>query len=211
MDFSGRLSFPTPRTGCRSPIRGVPPRAIIPGLLGKGPVFLLALVRNRANVLSVTFVNKLGSEQPLLGRRIPNIMVYANSADPLAILRHVDDEAIVDTARSAGLIVNRLDCRGDDLEVVIGLECFVHLRLVPQLLEKTRYDAEEGRNLGEQPVSRAVANCYGEKAIRAHFRASCHSISPRGVFDRPAQVQRREDPGRLLQDADPVLPHLELF
>ena len=159
----------------------------------------------------MTFVNELGAEQPLLGRRIPNVMFNAKSADPLAILRHVDDEAIVDTARSAGLIVNRLDCRGDNLEVVIGFEGFVHLRLVPQLLEKTRDDAEEGRNLGEQPVSRAVANCYGEKAVHAHFRASCHSICPGGVVDRPAHVQRREDPGRLLQNADPVLPHSELF
>ena len=189
----------------------MPPRAIIPGLLGKRPVFLLALVRNRANVLSVTFVNDLGSEQPLFGRRITNIMVYANSADALAILRHVDNEAIIDTARTAGLVVNRLDCRGDDLEVVVSLEGFVHLRLVPQLFEKTCYDAEEGRNLGEQLVCRAGSYSYGEKAIRAYFRASCHSVSPRSVLDRPAQVQRREDPGRLLQDSDPVLPHLELF
>ena len=60
----------------------------------------------------MTFVNKLGAEQSLLGRRIPNVMFYAKSANPLAILRHVDDEAIVDPARSASLVVNRLDGRG---------------------------------------------------------------------------------------------------
>ena len=189
----------------------MPPRAIIPGLLGRGPVFLLALVRDRANVLRVTFVNKLGAEQSLLGRRVPNVMFYAKSADPLALLRHIDDEAIVDTARSAGLIVNRLDGRGNNLEIVIGFKSFVHLRLVPQLFEEACDDAKEGRNLGEQPIGRAVANRYGEKAVRTHFRASCHGLFPRGVVDRPAHVQRREDPGRLLQYADPVLPHSELL
>ena len=211
MDYSERASVPAPRAGCSSPIRGVPPRAIIPGLLGKGPVFLLSLVRDRADVLRVTFVNKLGAEQSLLGRRVPNVMLNAKSADPLALLRHVNDEAIVDTARSAGLIVNRLDGRGDNLEVVVGFKSFVHLRMVPQLFEKARDDAEEGRYLGEQPVGRAVANGYGEEAVCTHFWASCHGLFPRGVVDRPAHVQRREDPRRFLQYADPVLPHSELL
>ena len=147
----------------------------------------------------------------MLGRRVPNVMLYAKSSDSLALLRHVDDEAIIDTARSAGLIVNRLDGRGHDLEVVIGFKSFVHLRLVPQLFEEARDDAKEGRNLGEQPVGRAVANCYGEKAVRTHFWASCHGLFPGGIVDRPAHVQRREDPRRLLQYADPVLPHSELL
>ena len=159
----------------------------------------------------MAFVNELGAEQSLLGRRVPNVMLDAKFANPLAILRHVDDEAIVDTARSACLIVNRLDCRGDNLEVVVGFESFVHLRLIPQLPEKASNDAEEGRNLGEQSVGRAVANCYGEKAVRAHFRARCHSFFPGGVVNRPAHVQRREEPGRLLKNADSVLPHSELL
>ena len=179
--------------------------------MGKGPVILLSFVRDGANVLGVAFVHDLGTEQLQLGWRITNLMVYAHFADLLAILRHVDNEAINDTARSAGLVINRLDCRGDDLEIVVRLEGFVHLRLVPQLFEQSCYDAEVGRNLWEHLVGRAVSNGDGKKAVRAHYRASCHSFSPRGVFDRPAQVQRREDPGRLLQDSDPILPHLELF
>ena len=43
----------------------MPPRAIIPGL-GKGPVVLLAFVRDGANFFRVAFVSKLGTEQALL-------------------------------------------------------------------------------------------------------------------------------------------------
>ena len=84
----------------------MPPRAIIPGLLGKGPVVLLAFVRDGANFFRVAFVSKLGTEQALLGRCVPNVMFDAKSADPLALLWHVDDKAIVDSARSTGLVVN---------------------------------------------------------------------------------------------------------
>ena len=180
-------------------------------MLGRGPVFLLTLVRDRTNIFCVTFVSELVAEQSLLGRRIPNVVLDSKFANSLALLRHIDDEAIVDPARSASLIVDRLDGGGHDLEVVISFKSFVHLRLVPQLSEEARNDAKEGRNLGEQPVGRTVANCYGEKAVRTHFWASCHGLLPGGVVNRPAHVQRREKPGRLFQYADPVLPHAELL
>ena len=105
-------------------------------------------------------------------------MVNTNLADLLAFLRHVNDEAINDAARAAGLVIDRLDCRGDDLEVVVCLEGLVHLRLDPQLFEQSCYDAEVGRNLREHLVGRAVTNGDGEKSIRSHNGTSCHGLSP---------------------------------
>ena len=189
----------------------MPPRAFVPGLPGRGFVFLLALVRDRTDILSVTFVGELVAEQSLLGRRISHVVLDAKFAYPLALLRHVDDKAIFETTRSASLVVNRLDGGGHDLEVVVGFKSFVHLRLVPKLSEKARNDAKEGCNLGKQLVCRPVANCYGEKAVHTHFWTSCRGFLPGSIVNRPAHVQRREEPGQLLEYADPVLPHSELL
>ena len=159
----------------------------------------------------MTFVSLLGAKQSLLGRRIPNTVFDAEFAYPLTFLRHIDDEAIADPACSASLIIDRLKGGGHNLEVGISLEGFMHLRLVPQLSEKTRNDAKEGRDLGKELVGRTIANCYGEKAVRTHFWTSRHGLLPGGIVDCPAHVQRRKKPGRLLQYADPVLPHAELL
>ena len=161
----------------------------------------------------MTFVSLLGAKQSLLGRRIPNSVFDAEFANPLTVLRHINDEAIADPACSASLIIDRLNGGGHDLEVGISLKSFVHLRLVPQLSEETRNDAKEGRNLGKELVGRTIANCYGEKAVRTHFWTSCHGhgLLPGGIVNCPAHVQRREKPGRLFQYADPVLPHAELL
>ena len=86
-----------------------------------GPVVLLSFVRDWTGVLGVAFVHELGAEQSQLGRCIANLVVNTHLTHLLAFLRHVDDEAINDTARTAGLVIDRLDCGGDDLEVVVCL------------------------------------------------------------------------------------------
>ena len=87
----------------------------------------------------------------------------------------------------------------------------MHFRLVPQLFEQSCYDAEVRRNLREHLVGRTVTYGDGEESVCPHYGASSHCFSPCGVLDRLAQVQRREDPGRLLQDTNPILPYLQLF
>ena len=113
----------------------MPPRAVIPCLVGSGPVLFLPFVRDRTCVFGLAFVHWLRAEQLQLSRGVANLVVNTHLAHLLAFLLHVDDEAINDTARSAGLVVNCLDGRGDDLEVVVRLEGFVHLWLVPHLFE----------------------------------------------------------------------------
>ena len=160
-------------------------------LLGVGPVVLLPFVRDWAGVFSVAFVHVLGTEQSQLSRRIANLVVDTHFAHLLAFLRHVDDEAIYDAARTAGLIINRLDCGGDDLKIVVCLEGLVHLRLVPQLFKQGSHNTEVRRDLREHLVGRAVTDGNGKKTVCPHYRASSHSFGPCGILDGLAQVQRR--------------------
>ena len=178
---------------------------------GRGLVFLLALVRDRTDILSVTFVGELVAEQTLLGRCVSHVVLDAKLAYSLALLRHIDDKAIFKTARSASLVINRLDGGGHDFEIVVSFKSFVHLRLIPKLSEKACNDAKEGCDLGKQLVGWAVANGYGEEAVHTHFWTSCHGLLPGSIVNRPAHIQRREEPGQLLKYADPVLPHSELL
>ena len=62
-------------------------------------------------------------------------MIDTHLAHLLAIFLHVDDEAVDDPTRAASLVIDCLDGGGNNLEVVVGLQGFVHLWLVPQLFE----------------------------------------------------------------------------
>ena len=189
----------------------MPPRAVIPCLTGSGLVLLLSFVRYRTRVFGMTLVQRLRAKQAQLGGGITDFMIDAHLSHFLAIFLHVDDEAANDPTRTACLVVDGLDCGGYDLEVVIRFQGFVHLCLVPQLLEKSCKDAKIGRNLRKHLVGRAFTHGDSEESVCSHDRASCHGLCPSGVLDRLAQVEWRKNPGRLLQDADPVLPHLELL
>ena len=118
------------------PIRRVPPRVVIPLLTGLGVVFFLPFVRDRARVLGLTLVHKFGTKQPQLGRSVADHMINAHLPNFLSFFGHIDDEAVYQTACSAGLIIDGLDGGGHDLEVVVRFQGFVHLRLVPQLFDK---------------------------------------------------------------------------
>ena len=93
----------------------------------------------------------------------------------------------------------------------MALTVEAHLRLVPHLFEQSRDDSEIGRDLWEHFVGRAVANGNGEEAVCSHDRTSCHGFRPCSILYRLAQVQRCKNPGRLFENADPVLPNLELL
>ena len=62
-------------------------------------------------------------------------MIYAHLPDLLSFLRHVNNEPIDKPARSARLIIDGLDGGGHNFKVVMGLQSFVHLCLIPELFE----------------------------------------------------------------------------
>ena len=189
----------------------MPPRVVIPFLTGFGIVFFLPFVRDRTRVFGMTLIHKLGTKQPQLGRSVANLMINAHLPNLRPLLWHINDEAVDQSACSTGLIVDGLDGGSNDLEVVVRFQGFVHLSLVPQLLEQSRDDSEVGRGLWEHFVGRAVSNGNGEESVCTHDRTSCHGFRPCSILDRLGQVQRRKNPGRLLENSDPVLPYLELL